>query len=208
MTERPTYEPERTVYVDMDGVIAGFEAEAIRRVQLLHPTFIADRPRTNFYLADDYPEYDDAIRAVCAEEGFFKALPVIEDALEGWQRMIDLGYSPRVLSAPLRSNPTSEIDKVSWLRTHFDQEFGGHVSRDAIFDKAKYKYDGMALFDDRPDIPGTEVASWSHVVMHYEHNAHMDTDLRLKNMQDPKFERVLDIASDRYQRKMARQALI
>ena len=50
MTER--FEPAKTVFFDMDGVIAGFEAHAIHRVETMRPGFTADAPRAHFYIAD------------------------------------------------------------------------------------------------------------------------------------------------------------
>ncbi len=206
MSER-FYEPALTAYVDMDGVVAGFDEGAIRRLCELYPSFQADSERRNFYLADDYPSHAAEIRAVCAEEGFFGSLPVIDGALEGWQRMLDQGYQPRILSAPLRSNMWSEPEKRLWLTESFDPIFGSHVSEDAIVDKHKYKYEGFALLDDRPVVEGHEQATWSHVLVDQEYNRAVDTDLRLRDLVDPRLEEVLEAARGRYLRKMARMAL-
>lgn len=49
--ERPT------VLVDMDGVLADFDAEAIARLQERHPNIPLLDTRINFYLSDDYPAH-------------------------------------------------------------------------------------------------------------------------------------------------------
>jgi 5'-nucleotidase len=201
------YIPELTVFLDMDGVLAGFESEAIRRVKEIKPEFIGDLPRSNFYLADDYPEYSEVIRSVCAEPGFFDALPVLPGAKEGWQRLLEEGWQPRILSSPLRSNPTSESDKRKWLKREFDSEFGPHVSKDAIITKHKHEHDGVALLDDRGVIPHADQASWKHIVMHYPHNEAIDTDLRLSGMDDPRLEEMVVIAHQRYMRALGSRAI-
>ena len=191
----------------MDGVIAGFDAEVISRMKARYPVFKGDRDRNNFYIADDYPEYSHEIREVCAEEGFFESLPVIEGACDAWQRIIDQGWQPRVLSSPLRSNPTCEREKRLWLVKHFDAVFGSHVSADAIIAKDKHSYDGIALLDDRGEVPYANQAHWSHIVLHYPHNETIDTDLRLYGIDDPRLEEVLEIAHERYVRLLGARAL-
>lgn len=205
MSER--YQPDKTVFVDMDGVIAGFDAEAIRRVKLIAPELKADRPRANFYIADDYPEHARHFRAVSAEAGFFRSFPLMDGAVEGWQRILDHGYQPRILSSPLRTNVTSEEEKREWLDRHFGPIYGEHIARDAIITKDKHLHDGIALIDDRGAIPHADEASWSHIVMHYPHNEAVDTDLRLQNWYDERLEELIDAARERYLRKMGARAL-
>ena len=205
MSER--YRPDRTVFVDMDGVIAGFDAEAIRRVTLIAPGFKADRPRDHFYIADDYPEHASHFRAVSAERGFFSSFPLIDGAVEGWQRILDHGYQPRILSSPLRANVTSEEEKRQWLDQQLGPIYGDHIARDAIITKDKHLHDGIALIDDRGVIPHAKEATWSHIVMHYPHNEAIDTDLRLQNWYDERLEELMDVARERYLRQMGARAL-
>ena len=205
MAER--YIPEKTVYVDMDNVIAGFDEEIISRMKSRYAAFKGDRSRDNFYIADDYPEHSSEIKEVYVEAGFFKSLPVLEGALEGWQRMIDRGWQPRVLSSPLSAHPACEIEKRHWLTEHFDGVFGNHVSEDAVITKNKHLYNGIALLDDRGVVPNTALATWSHVVMHYPHNEAVDTDLRLHGMTDARLEEVLEITHERYVRSLGSRAL-
>lgn len=207
MTER-YYRPDRTVFVDMDGVLADFDAEAIRRVKAVRPGFEANLPRAHFYLADDYPGYDEEIRVACAEEGFFEDLPVISNAIGGWQSIIDAGFTPRVLSSPLRSNATSERDKRRWLMKHFAPLFGEHVANDAIITKDKHLHDGVALLDDRPEVPHADGARWSHVLITYPHNAMISTDLRINDLGDSRLEEVLNLAVQRYPRGLGAAALL
>gem|GEM_PF-953695 len=160
---------EHTVLVDMDGVMADFDTAAVvsipteRRVS-----------RSNFYVAHDY---DEAIRpdieAVYNAPGFFNSLEPMPGVQEAWQVMIDNGYHPRVASAPLSSNRTAIEDKIKWLDRVMVPEFGPQVVEEAIIDKDKWKYGGLALIDDRPDVPrgvsGEHAAKWEHVLFGWSH---------------------------------------
>jgi 5'-nucleotidase len=98
--------------------------------------------------------------------------------LEAWQAMIDAGYKPRVASAPLTSNPTSIEGKIKWLNRVMVPKFGPSVVEDAIIDKDKWKYSGLALIDDRFNVPrgaNGNVADWEHILFGWPHR--VDTPL-------------------------------
>lgn len=201
------YRPEQTVYIDMDGVIADFDQGALTRLQQLKPEVRSDRPRRQFYLVDDYPEWEAELRQICAAPGFFEELPLQEGALEGWQRIIDAGFTPRILSSPLSSHAACEAEKRRWLRRHWGPAYGDTVASDALITKDKHLYDGIALIDDRPVIAGAEQASWSHIVMSRDYNRQVDTDLRLHDWQDQGLETLLELARQQYCRALGRAAL-
>ena len=201
------YSPDRTIFIDMDGVMAGFDTEVIKHLQVSYPEFIADRTRDQFYISDTYPEYAQQIRSIYSQEGFFLSLPLIDGVLEGWQRLLDAGWQPRVLSAPLRSNITCEQEKRQWLVREINPHFGPEISRDAIIINEKYLHNGVALIDDRGVIEGVDEATWSHVVIDYPHNKSTETDLRLYGMADPRLEEVMVMAHDRYIRSLGARAL-
>ncbi|HSH18068.1 MAG TPA: hypothetical protein VK978_01655 [Candidatus Saccharimonadales bacterium] len=159
-----------TVLVDMDGVIADFDDEALRRMSLRDPQFVRKEVRENFYIADDYPEHVDALKAISREKGFFAALPVADGALEGWQRIIDLGYHPQICTSPIRSNPTSDPEKLGWLEKHFAPIFGKHIVDEAIVTSDKHLFQGIALIDDRPVIEHSADAQWQHVLFDKPYN--------------------------------------
>ena len=169
-------EATRVVLVDMDAVLADFDRAVLER---LSPEI--DRvERQNFYIARDYPSHMDHVRAVYSHPEFFFTLEPVEGAVEGWQRLIDLGYDPRVCTAPLTLNPKSVEGKVAWLEEHLVPRFGSHVVTRAIFDKRKFDYERLVLIDDRPDIDtNCGRARWRHVVFDQPYNQESISQLRI-----------------------------
>jgi 5'-nucleotidase len=176
MAERPT------VLVDMDGVMADFDGEVSRRLGDQIPGFILPDPSTDFYITKrlNDPEHVRVARGIQAAEGFFRNLRPIENALNGWEALKDLGYHPRICSSPLRSNLWCVADKLAWL----DEHLGAQVAEEAVFDKDKSGYEGIALIDDRPIVAGAENASWQHILFTQPYNLHIDTEYRLNGWND------------------------
>ena len=157
------------VLVDMDGVMADFDSAALATVA---KNLVV--PRGHFYVTDDYPEHmQPRLEAIYNEPGFFETLEPMPNLFEGWQTLIDNGYHPQVASSPMRSNPTCTEDKIRWLDRVMVPQFGPQVVEEAIIDKNKWKYNGLVLVDDRPDVPrgpnGQQVATWEHVLFGWEH---------------------------------------
>ncbi|MES2971245.1 MAG: hypothetical protein V4702_02920 [Patescibacteria group bacterium] len=179
------------VWVDMDGVLADFG----QGVELeLPPHIPIVRPRKNLYLDLDYPEYSAVVLGIIRAPGFYRKLPPIESALEGWQRLIDLEYDPRVLSSPLQANPACSTEKRDWLKSHFVPHFGRKVVDQALFVKDKSSQRGIALIDDHPAIPGAEAADWQHLVFDQPYNAQVETEFRLHGWNDPQLPELLERA--------------
>ena len=162
-------EKNRTVWVDMDGTMFDFDNAAIINV----PKHLRVE-RKGFYVAEDYPDsMRQQIEDIYNRPGFFEELEPMPDLMEAWQTMIDSGYQPKVLSAPLTSNPTSIKGKLISLEKHMVPEFGTSVVEQAVFDKRKWKYPGLVLIDDRPNIlrgeNGDNTAEWEHILFGWRH---------------------------------------
>ncbi len=145
------------VLVDMDGVLEDFDGATAVHLAEYHPN-ITIAERASFYFRDDYqsPADQAMIDSLHASQGFFASLPPVDGALEGWERLHELGYEPQVCSSPLRVNEWCEDEKRAWLGRYL----GKTVADAAVITSAKNEYDGIALIDDRPAVRGAETASW------------------------------------------------
>jgi 5'-nucleotidase len=188
-----------TVLVDMDGVLADFDTEVLARMKERYPHIPQLPTRENFYVADDYPEHSELVRGLSNEQGFFDNFPVADGALEGWQRMIDLGYDPRICSSPITTNPHSTPEKLNWLNRHFAPVFGAYVVRRAIITRDKHLHDGIALIDDRPEVAHADEASWKHIVFDMSYNQSTVTELRLHGWHDDRLPDLLEMAAAAYE---------
>lgn len=178
------------VLVDMDGVLSGFETELASRAFALNPNIVFNAPRTNFYFSDDYPEHADLLKSIPREVGFFESLPVIDNALDGWQRIIDYGYLPRICSSPIGTEHCPG-EKRRWLEQHFVPVFGSWVVEQMIITKNKAEHDGIVLIDDKPFIKGADKASWTHIVFDRPYNTESPQP-RLMGWRDPNLQLLLD----------------
>jgi 5'-nucleotidase len=194
----PIYDPEApNALVDMDGVLAGFDYEVERQLALHHPDIVIPPQRTNFYISADYPDHLELVRGISDQEGFFAELPLIEGAIEGWHRIMACGFTPRICSSPISTNPYCEAEKLDWLKRHLVPEFGSWVIEQAIITKEKEKVDGVALFDDRPEVANAEDARWQHIVFDQPYNRHIALP-RLRGWLDPNLPQLLWAAQLRY----------
>jgi 5'-nucleotidase len=185
------------VLIDMDGVIADFDTELAARIAKRLPHINLLEQQKNFYFSDDYPEHATLIRELSDEKGFFISLPVMNHAIEGWQRIIDLGYHPRICSSPIKTNPYSKSEKLEWLQRHFAPVFGESVVEEAIITSDKYLCDGIALIDDRPEVKNAQEASWQHIIFDRPFNTDV-TLPRLRGWDDDNLARLLHDARAAY----------
>jgi 5'-nucleotidase len=191
----------------MDGVLADFDRGLRQTIDKEHPELHPPHPeygrqypeRLHFYNADDYPEDQrDIVRSVHNTPGFFRNLPPIMYAFDGWQRIINLGYTPRICSAPLNANPTCIEDKLEWLEQHLVPRFGRYVVETAILGGRKAEYDAIALIDDKPKVTDSENATWTHILMTQSYNNNVETDFRLDHWHGDQLRDVLKKARQRY----------
>lgn len=189
-----TLSERQTVLIDMDGVQADFDSEVMERMTQQYPFIPLLGVRRNFYISDDYPEHRKLVLEISNEPGFFTSLAVVDNALEGWQRVIDLGYQPQVCSSPITANPRSEVEKLRWLQQHFAPVFGQYVVDTAIITKNKHEHNGVALIDDRPVVSRAAEANWQHIVFDKPYNQGT-AGLRQYGWLDPNLADLLETAS-------------
>ncbi len=162
----------------MDGVLSDFQGKILEIVSTNNPE-LEDSFVSKFKTMDSFK--DQSIRQIAKEPGFFRSLDPIDGALEGWGKIISLGYHPIVCSSPLGTNPSSEEEKRDWLK----KNLGDKASKEAIIDKRKYLYDGIALIDDRTDIAKDEMTSWEQIIFTQNYNQDYNYEFRLNGWNDP-----------------------
>jgi 5'-nucleotidase len=202
-----------TVLVDMNGVQSNFDGKVTAEMQRRHPDIRPLALETpHFYTAENYTEEDrPRVWAISNEPHFEATLPVIPGAVEGWGRILEAGYTPKVCSTPRPAEfaPTCIEDKKAWLEEHFVPRFGSWVIDTAIFTPHKHQVPGMALIDDKPPpISGSNEATWEHIIFDRPCNrtTESETYIRLEQWYDPALPDKLAEAQQRHLAKLKRRS--
>src|SRR5262249_42480455 len=144
------------------------------------------------YLA--FPEYATQIREVTSAVGFFSGLPPIQNALDGWKRIEDLGYRPRICSSPLNAHPDCEAEKRAWT----SGLLGKQAAQDAYITRDKIGVHGLGSISVIPWIEGNKKASWQHVVFDMPYNSNSPIGWRLRGWDDRNLPDLLRAAQCRH----------
>jgi 5'-nucleotidase len=184
------------VLVDMDGVLAAFDASVEATISQSYPEIKLVQPRQEFYIHQDYPEeHHVAIKGIWQAQGFYRHLGVVDGAIEGWGKIVETAFKPRICSSPISQNPNCVSEKIGWLEEHFVPSFGYSLIDEALFDRDKTKYIAVALIDDKPNIPYIEKANWKHIVFDAPYNKVSSSMLRLYGWRDPELLSLLSEAA-------------
>ena len=185
-----TADNTRIVLVDMDGVLADFDRAVIEALRPTCPDI--QPPTTSHRIRSQNPQYEAEIRQVTGAPGFFRDLKPIDGAFEGWQRLKDLGYHPRICSSPLVWHTQCEQEKRAWLTAHL----GPDVAEEAHIVQNKCTCPGLALIDDIPAL-ACAPAPWPHIVFDHPYNRAAPSPHRLHGWHDealPKLLREIAVA--------------
>lgn len=196
---------DQRVLVDMDGVLFDFDGEVNRRMNARHPEIQPLKLESpDFYTAKNYPEeHQNKVWAISNETGFIAELPLVSDALLGWKRLLDAGYSPQICSTllPEEYAPHCREEKIAALEEHFVPGFGAWVIKTALFTPDKHLVQGAALIDDKPaPIKHSDEAVWEHVIFDRRCNQTLESEgyLRLHGWRDPDLPEILEEAKRRH----------
>lgn len=163
------------VLVDMDGVLADFERHARSLLAASHPQ-VADllpaaAEQRQFYLADELPSsHRRALRSICDTPGFFRDLPPVDGALDALEQMRQLCWQVTICTAPLTSNPACASDKLAWVAEHLGRDW----VKQTVICKDKTLVRGTVLIDDKPQVSGSLVPEWTHVLYTRPYNEHVE----------------------------------
>ena len=125
----------RRVFVDLDGVLADFDA-----------AYIAAFGEKNNHDLPEPPGFWDRL-AAHRDGRFYADLPMLPDALDLWRGLLALtGTTPTVLTGIPRSLPFASVDKCAWVARHL----GSAVPVICCASKDKYIHGkpGDLLIDD------------------------------------------------------------
>jgi 5'-nucleotidase len=158
----------------MDGVIADWGPEFDRCLDAVGEA-AAGIPRTANQEQWNLNEGRTAaerkiIEQVMTEPGFYRRLEPIAGAKEALKAAVKAGHDVRIVSAPYISNPTCASDKIDWIVRHY----GSHWASRLILTNDKTVVNGDFLIDDKPEITGSMMPTWEHVVFgDYAYNRHV-----------------------------------
>ena len=122
------------VYLDMDGVIADFFAEAVK--------YSDDSSRG--WRNMEFRDADKVLKRVRQTPNFFLNLPAFPMANTLVQSIVNITGECRIMSSPLTGYDTCEEEKAQWLKDNIHYDFD-----EVIFTDEKYNYaKGNLLIDD------------------------------------------------------------
>jgi len=159
-----------TILVDMDGVIAdwgraysesldafGHEAKEIPR----------HHQQTTFNLHAGRSDRElEIIEQVMIETGFYFRLEPIEGAIEALNQMLDYGHDVRIVTSPWVANLTCASDKINWIAKHY----GGDWPSRVVITTDKTLVHGDYLIDDKPEVKGSMIPKWEHILFDQPYN--------------------------------------
>jgi 5'-nucleotidase len=158
------------ILIDMDGVIADFDGEFLKRWRERYPDkfYIPMEERTAFYVKDQYPEeLKPLVVEIIREPGFFRDIMPMEGAKEALTEMDKLGLEVFICTSPISSYKNCVLEKYEWVEKYLGADWVKRI----ILTKDKTLIKADCLIDDKPEITGVEsVPSWEHVLYDRPYN--------------------------------------
>lgn len=162
----------KLILIDQDGVLADFERGFYAAWQAgghPHPALPLEQ-RRSFYVRDDYPAKLRAeVEAIYTAPGFYRDLPAITGAVDALTALLEQGHDVRICTSPLNQYRNCVPEKFEWVERHLGSQF---VSR-IIVTKDKTIVRGDVLVDDKPNVTGSFLPSWQHVLFDQPYNRHV-----------------------------------
>ncbi|XP_028377276.1 5'(3')-deoxyribonucleotidase, cytosolic type [Phyllostomus discolor] len=165
------------VLVDMDGVLADFEAGLLRAFCRRFPgePHVPLAERRGFFAREQYralrPDLADKVASVYEAPGFFLDLEPIPGAVEAMQQMNALKDTEVfICTSPLLKFDHCVGEKYRWVEKHLGPQFVERI----IMTRDKTVVLGDLLIDDKDTIQGQEeTPSWEHILFTCCHNQHL-----------------------------------
>lgn len=180
---------KKIILVDMDGVLADFEARFLEiwKKKFPHHPHVPLEKRETFYLMESYPGgLEKDIDSIYTAPGFFQNLGVISGGKEALAEMQGLGHDVFICTSPISKYENCVLEKYDWVAKNLGYEW----TKKMILTKDKTLVYGDILIDDKPEQIGLTTPTWKHVLFDAPYNKHIKTELRItwKN-----WEKILDL---------------
>ncbi|XP_037664741.1 5'(3')-deoxyribonucleotidase, cytosolic type [Choloepus didactylus] len=165
------------VLVDMDGVLADFEAGLLRGFRRRFPgdPYVPLEERRGFLAREQYralrPDLPEKVASVFEAPGFFLDLEPIPGALEALREMSTMEDTQVfICTSPMRKYDHCVSEKYRWVEKHLGPQFVERI----ILTTDKTVILGDLLIDDKDTIQGQEdTPSWEHILFTCCHNQHL-----------------------------------
>ncbi|KAM9750543.1 5'(3')-deoxyribonucleotidase, cytosolic type isoform 2-T2 [Dama dama] len=148
------------VLVDMDGVLADFEAGLLRGFLQRFPgePYVPLEERRGFLAREQYralrPDLADKVASVYEAPGFFLDLEPIPGALEAMREMNDMQDTQVfICTSPLMKYDHCVAEKYRWVEKHLGPQFVEHI----IMTWDKTVISGDILIDDKEVIQDNQI---------------------------------------------------
>ena len=161
--------------VDMDGVLADFEAGFLEKFRKLYPN------KPNIPLEDSksfsvVQAYQTAFglgaeaKGIIESKGFFFDLPPVVGAIETLHYLDERDdIELFICTSPLKLYQFCVLEKFKWI----DKYLGPKFAEKIILTRDKTLVNGHFLIDDKPHITGTQIPQWKHILFETHHNRHL-----------------------------------
>lgn len=167
----------KIILVDMDGVIADYEEELIRRWNERNPNkkIELDQDRTEFRTEHNFPEeLQKEMREITLEPDFFHSLKPIKGGIDGIKELAKHN-EVFICTSPQTRNEHCMQGKLSFIKKHL----AGDWLRKTIITKDKTLVQADFLIDDNPDIRGVSEPTWEHILYDQPYNRHITNKKRM-----------------------------
>lgn len=175
-----TTRAQKTVLIDMDGVLCDFERHFLNHWRREYPDrkYIPLEERRSHTVDQDPQGVYDVRRqhSIMGRPGFYESMPPIAGGIEA---VLDMDKEPgllvRICTSPFGKDEAQALcvkEKREWMRTRLGEEWV--TERKFVAIKDKTTVEGAVLIDDKPAperVKGEmRTPSWQHVVFTQPYN--------------------------------------